>query len=333
VTIARFVFLLLALLVLLLVLLPGIARAQGWWLRVRSPGDHRRFLVHDALRRSYLLHVPPADLGTLPVFAPKTGGVPHLPLLIVLHGGGGTGAGIARLTGFSPLADREGFVVAYPDGVNNHWNDGRNVQRFRAQRENVDDVGFITRLIDQLAQRLNLDRTRVYITGMSNGAMMCYRLGCDRAEKIAAIAPVCGALAEDLPDSAQSELPMSVLAINGTKDPLVPWGGGGVGLLAKRGRVRSVPQTIEYWVKRNDCSPTPVVAELPDRDPNDGISVRREVYGQGQNGSEVILYVVTGGGHTWPGGQERALRFGKRSTDFNATETIWQFCQRHSRPE
>jgi polyhydroxybutyrate depolymerase len=312
-----------AILLLVAILLPGMLRAQGWF-GLNRPGDHTGALVQPGLKRTFLVHVPP-------IRETKTARASARPMVIVLHGGGGTGPRVARLTGLSELADREGFIVVYPNAINNHWNDGRNVNRFRSQRENIDDVGFLSRLIDRFVKQLNVDSTRVYVTGISNGGMMCHRVGCDLSQRIAAIAPVSAGLPVDLPDSCPAGLPVSVLAINGTDDPLVPYEGGGVGLLAKRGAVLSVDRTIDFWVRRNQCAPEPKIAELPDRDPNDGISVVRREYANGREGSAVILYTVRGGGHTWPGGSERPERFGRRSDDFNASEVIWRFFQSHRR--
>jgi polyhydroxybutyrate depolymerase len=318
-TTMRLVFPAVAILLLILVLVPAILRGQGV-VGGTGSGDKARSLVSGGLKRTFLLHVPPGLDRSQPT-----------PLVIVLHGGGGTGSKVARLTRFSDEADREGFIVVYPDAINNHWNDGRNVARFRSQRENIDDVGFIATLIDRLAGQLNIDTSRVYVSGMSNGAMMSYRLACDLSAKIAAAAPVAGSMAEDLPDSCPPGKPVPLLAINGTEDPLVPYEGGGVGQLAKRGVVIPVAKSIDFWVARDQCSKTPVVTDLPYRDPNDGIKVRRTEYSGGREGSEVILYTVEGGGHTWPGGAERPERFGRRSEDFSATEVIWEFFKRHTR--
>lgn len=324
-SLTRLLFLAVAVVLVALILFPILARAgglahPGLCIGIRGSGDYQRSLVYQGLQRTFLLHVPPAYPGTK-----------HLPLVIVLHGGGGSGRKVARLTGFSSRADREGFVAVYPDGVNRHWNDGRNVGHYRAQRENVDDAGFISTLTDGLVRQLQLDSQRVYATGISNGGMMCYRLACDRSDKIAAIAPVCAAMAEELPDSSTPRKPVPVLAINGTRDPLVPWEGGGVGLLRKRGRVMSVRKTIDFWVKHNQCSQTPVKIRLPHKGPANGTGIEREVYGHGRDGSEVILYTVNRGGHTWPGGAERPLHFGRRSDDIDATEVIWEFFKRHTR--
>jgi polyhydroxybutyrate depolymerase len=253
------------------------------------------------------------------------------PLVIVLHGGGGAGRLVEKLTGFSALADSEGFVVVYPDAVNRHWNDGREVTRFRSQRENVDDVGFVGALIDTLAGQLGLDRSRVYAAGVSNGGMMCYRLACELSGRLAAVAPVAAAMPESLAGACQPERPVSLLAINGTEDRLVPFQGGGVGLHAKRGTVVSVRQSVEQWVRHNGCSPNPDSVWLPDADPHDRVRVKRQLWGEGRDGAEVVLYTVEGGGHTWPGGAERPTRFGRRAKDMDATRTIWDFFSRHRR--
>jgi len=304
-------------LVLLLVLL-GIARAQRFKAEL-EPGDQLGSMVFEGRKRTFLVHKPLL-----------TGPAPRRPLVVVLHGGGGTGRAVAQLTGFSALADSAGFVVVYPYAVNGHWNDGRNVPQFRSQRENVNDVGFIAALIDSLVEKLNVDPKRVYATGMSNGAIMCYRLAGELSEKIAAIAPVAGALAEPYAGTCRPSRPVSVLALNGTEDRLVPYEGGEVGLFAQRGRVISVAKTIEFWVKANDCSAEPVVSWI-DADPNDGVRIKQEVYAGGRDGSEVILYTVVGGGHTWPAGAVRPRRFGRRAQDLDATRVIWEFCRRHQR--
>ncbi len=146
------------------------------------------------------------------------------PLIIALHGGGGSGRGMIDLTqgGFNTLADESGFVVVYPDAAEKNWNDGRGIERYRSQRENIDDVGFISALIDKLADQLNIDLNRVYVIGMSNGAIMSFRLACELSDKIAAIAPVCGSMPENFSAVYTAQRTMPVMMINGIDDPLVP---------------------------------------------------------------------------------------------------------------
>jgi polyhydroxybutyrate depolymerase len=282
-------------------------------------------IMWGGLTRTYRLHVPATYDQSRP-----------MPLVIALHGGGGTGARMEKLTldGFNTLGDKEGFLVVYPDGIENHWNDGRATVKYRTIRDKVDDVGFISALIDHLVQERQVDKNRVYVTGISNGAMMSFRLACELTGKIAAIAAVSGNLPYDLAPHCAPARPISVLMINGTADPLMPYGGGEVG--AKRvkvGKVLSVAQTVKFWTAHNQCSPTPAVTGEPPRNPRDGTRVRKEVYSGGQEGTEVILYTIEGGGHSWPKGHQYLPEFfvGKTSQNLDATEAIWNFFKRQGR--
>lgn len=260
-------------------------------------------------------------------------------LVIVLHGGGGTGDGMQKLTrgGFNRLADRDGFVVVYPDGLDRHWNDGRGVTSYRAHRENVDDVGFLGALVDHLARSVPIDRARVYATGISNGGLMSFRLAREAATLVTAVAPVAISMSEQIAQMRQPVRSVPVVMIPGVDDPLVPYGGGAIGFAAARnqgradvGRVLSIADTTRYWVEHNQCARAPSITMEPDRDPEDGTRVRREVYGPCRDGTEVALYAVEGGGHTWPGGLQYlpARIIGRTSRDIDANEVIWSFFRR-----
>ena len=231
------------------------------------------------------------------------------------------------------LSEREGFIVAYPDGIERRWNDGRGQQRYRAHRENIDDVGFILKLIDRLSEQFSIDRKRVYVTGISNGGLMSNRLANERADKIAAIAVVTASITTELASRFSPPQPIPVLIINGEADPLVPYEGGEIhfGKLAL-GTVTSTAETVRLWLKHNGCPAKPVVTSLPDVDPGDGTRVRREVYGSAESDAEVILYCIENGGHTWPGGQQYLpeSRIGKTCRDINACVVIWNFFKSHS---
>ena len=286
-------------------------------------GDHTGSIVWDGLERTYLIYIPSSYNKTKP-----------MPLVIALHGGAGTSKGMVELTrgGFNTLADKEGFIVVYPDAIDKHWNDFRN-DMLAVDVEDIDDVGFISALIDYLVETLNVDPKRVYVNGMSNGAMMTHRLALELSDKITAVATVAGNIPED---QSQSDIipkrAIPVLIISGTDDPMMPWDGGYVVKQPKRGKVISVPETVKYWVNYNRCSPTPTITWGPDRYPQDGTRVRREVYSKDKNGTEVILYAVEGGGHTWPGGSShlRKIIAGKTSKDINANEVIWDFFKKHA---
>jgi polyhydroxybutyrate depolymerase len=300
---------------LIIGLCSGCARQRS----VHENTDHSNSLTVDGLTRTYILHVPPSYDKTYPT-----------PLVLALHGGGGSPEKMRTLTDFNTVSDREGFMVVYPAGVENHWNDGRALQDYKAHRENINDVKFMSVLIDHLSNEYNIDETRIYAAGISNGAMMSCRLACELSEKIAAVAMVAGAMPEELSFCSPPDF-ISVLVISGTDDPLVPWEGGEiqVGDLYL-GKTMSVYDTVMHWVSHNACV-THMVTWLPDTH-DDNTRVRKEVYGQGSQGTEVVLYAVEGGGHTWPGGPQYASErlIGRTSYDISAAEVIWQFFTGHT---
>jgi polyhydroxybutyrate depolymerase len=291
--------------------------------------DQRASLMHDDLERTFLIHLPALNDNS-----------EKIPLVIALHGRGGNGKSMVILThkGFDKLAEKDRFIVVYPDGIELNWNDGRMDEEAddRAHRENINDVGFISALIDLMINDYNADPKRIYVTGISNGAIMAYRLACELSHKITAIAPVDGNIPYMLFHECSPSMPVSVLAINNVNDPLVPYEGGeiyGSFHRIKLGKVLSVDESVGFWVKRNMCSTEPVVVEEPDRDPKDGTRVTRKEYINTIDGNEVILYSIDGGGHTWPGGLQYlpAWVVGKTSRDIDATQIIWSFFQKHTR--
>ena len=165
---------------------------------------------------------------------------------------------------------------------------------------------------------------------------MSYRLACELSHKITAIAPVDGNIPHLFLYECSPGIPVSVLAINNVNDPLVPYEGGNIYSSIRKlnlGRVLSVDESIMFWVGRNKCSADPEVTEVPDADPKDGTRVMIKEYLNGTDSTEVILYSIDGGGHTWPGGFQYlpAWLIGKTSRDFNASEAIWSFFMKHSR--
>lgn len=290
-----------------------------------APAGVPSSIVAGGLQRTFRLYVPPSHDRSRPA-----------PLVIALHGGGGSGTAMERLTmgGFNLLAEREGFVVVYPDGVERHWNDGRGIAQYRSHRDNIDDVGFITTLIDHLAQTQGIDRQRVYAAGISNGGLFAQRLARELAPRITAIGAVAISMSDKIARMRAPARPISVLLMPGTDDPLVPWSGG---VIAERlgrdvGRVLSVADTVSAWATHNRCPGRPEVTREPDRDPGDGTRVRREIYAPCADGTEVVLYAIEGGGHGWPGGwaylPERII--GRTSRDIDANEVLWAFFRRHA---
>jgi polyhydroxybutyrate depolymerase len=275
-------------------------------------GDHVLSLKIGDRERTYLLHLPPAYDGKH-----------SLPLVIVLHGGGGNAPGAVHMTGFSEKADKEGFVAVYPNGsgrLKNRlltWNAG-NCCGY-ALDNNVDDVGFIRALIDELEKTRAIDPKRIYATGMSNGGMMTYRLACELSDKIAAAAPVAGALNLENCEPAH---PVSMIIFHGTVDEHVLYEGGEPVKRADTHRRvdKPVSYAVNFWVKQDGCSATPQREEKG--------NIRTEIYRGGKEETEVVLYTVKGGGHTWPGGESYLLG-AEPTREISATDLMWDFFVRH----
>ena len=246
-----------------------------------------------------------------------------MPLVLLLHGAGGDAAGMEQLTGFIAIAEREKFVLAYPEGMDHQWNDGR------GRNEEVNDIGFIRTLIDFLRMEYNIDSNRVYVAGMSNGGFMTMRLACELSNRIAAVAAVAATVDSAVDAGCQNEKPMPVMLIIGDRDKLVPAKGGIVSRLPKS-VLLSHRNIVEKWARRDGCSHQPVISTLPELK-HDNTTVTKTVCSGGRNNTEVISYVIGNGGHTWPGGYQYlpAMLVGKTTQDFNASEVIWEFFKRH----
>ncbi len=259
---------------------------------------------------------------TYETYVPATLAKPA-PLLLAFHGHFGTGKGMARLTGLDAVADRRGFVVVYPDGLDRGWNDGR-----PGGRNTADDLGFTKALIARVLERYPIDPKRVYATGMSNGATFVQYLGCSMAGTFAALATVDGSMiAADEPQCHPSR-PVSMLTIAGTDDPIMPFGGGEIHLLgAASGGVLSYASTLAFWARQADCAGVPAAAAVPASAPADGTSVSLTRYRGCRAGASVEGYAVAGGGHTWPGGPQYAPEafIGRTSGQLDATRAIVNF--------
>ena len=294
----------------LLVALAPIARLGG--AAAQAPGEVRHTLVVNGERRSYLLYLPTAQPAGRAI-----------PLVLVFHGGGVPARSMVAHTGFSRIAEREGFAVAYPEGIDRRWNDGR------GYGASHDDVALVRSLLDTLARQVPVDSSRVYATGISNGAMFAYRLACDLPGTLAAVAPVAGAVPASLADRCAGARPTAVAAFQGTADPLLPYVGGGR-RPSGRGEVLSAARSAELWARVNGCAGPPA-AEASIDSVRDGTRVRPERWSGCRDGRDVVLYTIEGGGHTWPGGPPVGRGVGRVSRELNATEAIWAFFAAHPR--
>jgi len=278
-----------------------------------TPGDHKLTIVSNGRTRHYLLHLPPSFNSEQAT-----------PLVIVLHGGGGNGENAAKMSRMSKKADEEGFVAVYPYGTGRFkqrlltWNAGNCCGW--ALDNKTDDVDFIRSLLDTLVTHYPIDPKRVYATGISNGGMMLYVLACALSDKIAAIAPVAGAM--NHPECKPAH-PVSVIIFHGTEDEHVLYGGG-----APLKRADPNPRidnpvsfAVSFWIRQNKCSTRPIREEHG--------NVIRETYSGGDGRSAVVLYTIRAGKHAWPGG-ERGSIFGDEPTEeLSATDAMWEFFKTH----
>lgn len=294
--------------------------------------------------RDFILHIPSRDLGRPP------------PLVVAMHGAGGNKEGMNQITCpdknldspncLSKVADREGFLIVYPDGTSmgnvlggRSWNQGgggtRGLRCENACQQGVDDVAYFSSLLDTVAKIVPYDPKRVYVTGFSNGAGMSHRLACQLPQRIAAIAPVGGANQFAGASSCTPSRAIPILHIHGDEDRCWPYAGG-VGSCVESqqtsGDYVSVAESTvgiagsPGWVPRYQCGATPVVDALPDL-MSDGTTTSRSTYSGCRDGVTVSLLTVQGAGHTWPGGDQYLAesRIGKTSTDFSASTLIWDF--------
>lgn len=256
--------------------------------------------VWGGIERDYRLYIPAA-------YDPQT----PTPLLFNLHGYGSNNIEQEFYGDFRPVADTAGFIIAHPNGTvdgagNRAWN------TFGATA--VDDVGFLSALIDTISAGYNIDGQRIYSTGMSNGGFMSYDLACFLSDRVAAVASVTGSMLWTRFDSCNPDRPVPVMQIHGTADATVPYNGNFF--------FAHIDSLVGFWVNHNNCFPNPEIIEVPDIDPNDGCTAEQHIFSGGNNGSSVEFFKVLGGGHSWPGAP---VNLNITNMDFSASEEIWRF--------
>ena len=274
-----------------------------------EPGQHDLSLEAAGEERQYRLYVP-SGLGDRE----------RVPLMIVLHGGGGWGAQIQDMSRMDSQADAAEFLVAYPNGtrglIGYTWNGGDCCGV--AMRRDSKDVAFISALIDELVKHQRVDPDQVYVTGISNGGIMAHRIGCELSSKVAGIAPIAGAL---MVEECRPSEPIDVIFFHGTADHSVQVEGNFSKKSQPRRAFPPLQSQIDQWRKLNRC---PDEAEIT----YERGEVRCRTYGPCAEGTEVTVCMISGGGHTWPGGKpimERQL--GHTTSDISANEAMWNFFQ------
>ncbi len=280
-----------------------------------AAGELRLDFEHAGSQRSYLLYLPD-----------KLDPAARLPMLLVLHGRAGDADGMARLTDFGARAERHGFIVAYPDAAQNHWN---YLHGIPGAEDGPDDVDFLIALTAAIAEAYPIDPERIYVAGLSNGGYMAQRLACEARGPFAAFASVGAGGFGVMPQIGRPGQPVDALFIHGTADRMVPW--EGVAVRDTQGNQQTVAlplsASLKFWARGNGCDPNIGVRELPQAGLSPGTRVKVYETRECADGARVALYAVLGGGHNWPGveGVIPPSVAGSVNLDFHASDAIWSF--------
>ncbi len=289
-----------------------------------GPGDYGRRLKVDGRERYYQFRIPTG-------YTPDT----PTPVVLVFHGGGGYPGAVRYQTDFDRLGDEKGFIAVFPAGSHRlfkdrllSWNDGRTHIKDR-EFNKINDVKFVSALLDDLGKLFNVDQRRIYATGISNGGHMTYRLGAELSDRIAAIAPV--AASRIVGEYGQNpRRPISMIHVHGKLDHWDPYDGGYPPSSSFKEPVPAVEADVASWVKFNQCPEKPKEVSKQGR-------ATIKTYSPCRNHEEVVFVAVDDGGHTWPGGKmtksEVSLGIGPIDQDINAMEMIWDFFKNHLKQE
>lgn len=298
-------------LALLLLSLIGIFALIMAYIFVASIWGRETILV-EGIERTYRVHLPPSYNETKSV-----------PLVLAFHMYSGSGRTMEWLTHFNQIADENDFIVVYPDGYHGSWADGSDPSD--ADKEHINDIAFVSALIDKLTSNFSIDPSRIYVTGLSNGGFLAQRLACELPDRVAAVAVVGATLSRNVLPSCNPSLPTPIMMIHGTADQGVLWEG--------TSEEASVPETLAHWVTINGCNDLPTTTLVPNKI-NDGTSVRQELYTGCKDNTDVLIYVIENGAHAWPGGNMPIQLWGltltgKISANLDASTTIWEFFQKY----
>lgn len=259
-------------------------------------------MLLDNVKRTFIVHEPLAVSG-------------QRSLVFILHGNGGTGALMKAVTGFNDIADKNNAIVVYPDGYDQAWNDGRSTVRVK----NIDDVKFFKTITENLIKKYDINPSKVYVAGLSNGAMMALRLSCE-TDIFKGVASIAASLPQDMTERCSNK-PISRLMMVGNKDPIIPFDGGEIKSFGKRGQggqVLGLEASMTYFKKLNAITDTPIVQTER--------GVVRTLYNH-QN-IQLEGYVIDGGGHTWGSAIGRLPEniVGSLPPVYvNASQIVWNF--------
>ena len=248
-----------------------------------STGKITKELTVNGLSREYIIYIPQNYSATI-----------SLPLLLSFHGLGSNMEFNYSYTRFDEIAERENLIVVYPNGIKNNWT---------LSSDNNPDIDFIKTLLAQLEDDYKIESKRIYSTGMSEGGFFSFKLACSLSNRITAVASVTGSMYQYAINNCFPSRPISVLQIHGTEDNIVPY--------------TSTERLLDFWTSHNHTDTIPIISNIPDVDTNDGSTVQRFEYLNGDNDVEVQHLKITNGEHLWPGH--------RGNMDINASEEVWSF--------
>jgi len=287
--------------------------------------DRKMDIRAGGFRRSYRVHVPEGYTPDRP-----------WPLVVVIHGAFSTAREMEKHSRFSELADREGFIALYPNGMGlfgllQHWNAGHCCGK--AARDQVDDVGFVMAALGDVRKQLHVDPRRIYAVGFSNGGMLVHRLAAEKPDVWAAVAPLAGSVGgrKDAEHPwwrvSDPAVPVSVLLMHGLRDDQIPYLGGTVGGKPGAREYLSAEESAQFWARSDGCEDPPETREMMKG------TVTLHVWKNCRDHTEVELYTLKEWGHVWPGRPftTEALEPGNPFLEFDAAEITWQFFQKHAR--
>lgn len=257
-------------------------------------------IEHDGLTRDYILHLPAGYDASI-----------SYPFVYNLHGYTSNAQQQQFYSAMDITSDANGFIVCYPNGIDNSWNVGL------PGGSSADDVSFLLNLVDSLAVDYSINYDRLYSCGFSNGGFMSYKLACEQGDKFAAIASVTGSIVPSQLEACDPIRKMPVMQIHGTSDPTVPYNGSSFSA--------PVEDVVDFWTEENACNLMADTIEIENTSLIDLCTAERIEYTDCEEDTEVVFYKIAGGGHTWPDG---TVNVGVTNRDFNASEEIWIFFNR-----
>ena len=292
--------------------------------KIHGPSTYHQKLdlVTGGYQRSYRVHVPT--------------GFDHahkLPLVVVIHGAFDTAKNMEKVSGFSRIADKEGFIVLYPEGIGilgflQHWNAGHCCGR--AAKKQIDDVGYLKTTIEDVCMRLPVDSSRVYMVGFSNGGMMTYRFAAEHTDMLAAAAPIAASIGgRPTPDvplwrTREPKNPLPIMIIHGLNDEDIPFEGGRSSHRKGERTYVAVEDSVRLWIEANGCEDAPVDSHLASG------AVHLREWNTCSNASVTILCTIDNWGHTWPGHYYTSkLQVDDPLFNFDLAEVIWNFFKKH----